>query len=268
MIEETIIICIITCASILLISPNDTERISRKINLQELVPSESIRILRKHDSDAFVQGLTYVSPYLYESTGLWGGASSVRVLSRETGETLKMTKLRQKEWFGEGLTAIPEQERLLQLTWKSRVAIYYDMNNLQEIEILNDFKTTAPKHEGWGVAYDENEKEIYVSDGTSNIYVRRLEDLNTNIRVLKTDIPYLNELEFANNELLANVWYQNQIVRLNPQTGDVIGWIRCDQLWGHQNHRHRVLNGIAWDKYERELYITGKNWTVVWVFPW
>ena len=258
--DEFIIICTITFLTIIIIPTS--------INRNELIPENSIRILRKHDSNAFVQGLAYVEPYLYESTGLYRGASSVRILSTKTGEIVKMTRLKRENWFGEGLTAIPERELLLQLTWKSRVAISYHMKNLTEIEIIKDFETTPPKHEGWGLAYDEKKREIYVSDGTSNVYVRSLDDLNTNIRVLRTDVHYLNELEFANDELLANVWYQKKIVRLNPQDGNVIGWGQCEKLWGHENHPHRVLNGIAWDKHNRELYITGKNWSVVWVFPW
>ena len=261
--QEIVIICIIVCLAIILVPS-----LEPVVNRDELIPKDAIRILRKHDPEAFVQGLAYVAPYLYESTGLYEGASSVRVLSPENGETLKITKLKNEQWFGEGLTAIPDLEVLLQLTWKSRVAISYHMSNLTEIEIIKNFETTSPRHEGWGLAYDEDEREIYISDGTSNVYVRSYDDLSTNIRVLRTQVRYLNELEFANGELLANVWYQKQILRLNPRDGKVIGWVRCDQLWGHQNHPHRVLNGIAWDKQQRELYVTGKNWSVVWVFPW
>lgn len=208
-----------------------------------------------HDAAAFTQGLVFYQGALYESTGL-NGASSLRKVELETGRVLKKLDI-PAQYFAEGLALF--NGRLWQLTWQNQVGFVYDQDSFQQ---LNTFNYTG---EGWGLAHDG--QSLILSDGTSQI---RFLDPN-NFQVQRTinvmdrgrAVIRLNELEYVNGEIFANVWFTDRVARINPQTGVVNGWIELSGLLAPQdtnNGRADVLNGIAYDAAADRLFVTGKLW--------
>jgi len=208
-----------------------------------------------HDPGAFTQGLVYVDGHLYESTGL-KGRSSIRMVDLSTGRVLQRYDL-PTEYFGEGLTTWGAN--LIQLTWKAETGFVYDRFSFA---LRRTFHYQA---EGWGLTHDE--KELILGDGTS---VLRFLD-PTSFREIKRisvhddkgqPLKNLNELEYIHGEIYANIWQTDQIVRISPHTGKVLGWI---DLSGLMDKRQRadpdaVLNGIAYDSKGDRLFVTGKLW--------
>ena len=211
-----------------------------------------------HDPNAFTQGLIYHQGVLYESTGLWG-RSSLRKVALTTGEVLQIKEL-DKRYFGEGLTLW--QEQLIQLTWRSNQGFVYQRKSF---EVLDTF--TYPT-EGWGLTHDG--KQLIMSDGTDKLYFlepttfKRLGSIAvffmTNDEE-KQPVKYLNELEYVENEIWANIWYQDVIARISPQTGEVLGWLDLAPLRTIvKMPKKDVLNGIAYDKSQKRIFVTGKLW--------
>ncbi|MEM8675554.1 MAG: glutaminyl-peptide cyclotransferase [Cyanobacteria bacterium P01_G01_bin.67] len=208
-----------------------------------------------HDPQAFTQGLIYDRGELYESTGL-RGRSSVRQVELATGKVLQINELEDR-YFGEGLTLW--QDRLLQLTWVSQTGFIYDRQTLQE---LGSFSYPT---EGWGLTHDG--QELIMSDGSDRLYFLDPETWQETRRIQVKDrrqsIDKLNELEYVQGEILANIWMSDRIARISPQTGLVLGWI---DLTGIINplptpQRDAVLNGIAYDEESDRLFVTGKLWS-------
>jgi glutaminyl-peptide cyclotransferase len=207
-----------------------------------------------HDPAAFTQGLVFHQGVLYESTGL-NGASSLRKVELETGRVLKRLDM-PAQYFAEGLVLF--NGRLLQLTWQNQVGFVYDQESFQQLSTFNYVG------EGWGLAHDG--QSLILSDGTSQI---RFLDPN-NFQVQRTlnvkdrgrDVIRLNELEYVNGEIFANIWFTDRIARINPQTGVVNGWIDLAGLLSQQDNNGRadVLNGIAYDAAADRLFVTGKLW--------
>jgi glutamine cyclotransferase len=215
-----------------------------------------------HDPGAFTQGLIYHNGFLYESTGLHG-ASSLRKVALETGKVLKRRDL-PKKYFGEGLALCGN--RLIQLTYQSRIGFIYDLD-LRQVGSFN-YPT-----EGWGLTCDGS--RLILSDGTATL---RWLDAGTfrvvkQITVVDGDRPVkrLNELEWVNGEIFANIWKTDRIARISPETGQVTGWIdlaglaRLAQAGGADSrsaptHATDVLNGIAYDAQGDRLFVTGKFW--------
>lgn len=208
-----------------------------------------------HDPNAFTQGLIYVDGHLYESTGL-NGRSSLRMVALTTGEVLQKHDLPQ-QYFGEGLT--DWGSTLIQLTWTSQVAFVYDRFSFS---LQRTFSYTG---EGWGLTHDET--NLILSDGTS--YLRFL-DPNT-FRVVRrihvTDdsghaVDKLNELEYIHNEIYANVWQTDEILRISPRTGKILARIDLTGIIDKSELRGEgaVLNGIAYDAAHDRLFVTGKLW--------
>ena len=210
-----------------------------------------------HDTTAFTQGLTYQNGFLYEGTGL-NGHSSLRKVRLETGEVIEKRAL-PPELFGEGIAVFDKE--IVQLTWLSHKGFIYD---------LNDFApngTFSYPGEGWGLAADH--RMFFMSDGTSIIRVldpktfqaRRHIDVSDNGR----PVTQLNELEFVNGELFANVWQTDRIARISPQSGKVLGWINLAGILSPMYRRspEAVLNGIAYDAQQKRLFVTGKLWPSV-----
>ena len=213
-----------------------------------------------HDPTAYTQGLTYVDGNLYESTGQYG-KSSLRRVELESGKVLQEIKLK-SDYFAEGLTSW--QNTLVQLTWKNGVGSIYDR---QTLRYLQSFPIVG---EGWGLTHDGT--KWFLSDGSSTL---RILDPATQ-RVVKTlkvrdagqPVPRLNELEYINGEIYANVWQSDRVVRISPQTGNVVGWTDlAGLLKGRQPGQTSVtgtdvdvLNGIAYDVVGQRLFVTGKNW--------
>lgn len=210
-----------------------------------------------HDPEAFTQGLFYREGFLYESTGLVG-KSSLRKVDLITGKVINKIKL-PDEYFGEGITYF--NNKIYQLTWKNQQGFIYDFKTLQ--------KTAAFSYEseGWGIASDG--KTIFMSDGTSNIQCRETNNLkinkSLNVRDGKIIIAGINELEFIDGEIWANIFTQNVIARISPHTGKVLGWIDLNLLYNQipKYHSVDVLNGIAYDKNNNRIFVTGKYWPYV-----
>lgn len=222
-------------------------------------PEYTFKIVRAfpHDPAAFTQGLVYHNGFLYEGTGL-NNRSSLRKVRLETGEVLQRVDLA-PEFFGEGITILNNQ--VVQLTWQSQVGFVY---NLEDFRLLGRFSYPG---EGWGLA--TNGREIFMSDGTDEIRVldprTLLEKRRFKVHDGTASIDQLNELEFVEGEIFANVWQTNRIARISPQRGKVAGWIDLTDLLSPMYHLESdaVLNGIAYDPKGKRLFVTGKLWPKV-----
>ncbi|NPU84278.1 MAG: glutaminyl-peptide cyclotransferase [Syntrophaceae bacterium] len=222
------------------------------------VPVRMARIVREypHDPEAFTQGLLFHQGFLYESTGLYG-RSAVREVAPESGAVLRIHRL-PGDRFGEGLARYGE--RLIQLTWRSRVLLVYDRKTFR---FLAEFP--YPR-EGWGLASDG--KRLMASDGTDRLYVLDPRTFRTLRSVAVTDagrpVDRLNELEFVDGRILANVWESDRIARIDPDSGRVEGWIDLAPLRERlRGTAAGTANGIAWDAAGRRLLVTGKNWPLL-----
>ncbi|XP_057508499.1 glutaminyl-peptide cyclotransferase-like [Actinidia eriantha] len=211
-----------------------------------------------HDPGAFTQGLLYGgNDTLFESTGLLG-QSSVRQVDLQTGKVQAHYKM-DDSYFGEGLTLLGE--RLFQVTWLENIGFIYDRNNLSKYE-----KFTHQMQDGWGLATDG--KILFGSDGTSILYQIDPQTLKViqkhTVKYKDHEVHRLNELEYVNGEIWANVWGTDCIARISHEHGGVLGWILLPSLRqglvadGYRNID--VLNGIAWDSERNRLFVTGKLW--------
>ncbi len=207
-----------------------------------------------HDRGAFTQGLLVRNGGFLESTGL-NGQSSLREVEMKTGRVLKQVSLA-PQYFGEGLAVIGD--RAFMLTWQHGKGFVYDADTFR---LEREFAYTG---EGWGLATDGT--SLILSDGTAQL--RFLDP--TTFAVTRTvevtsegkPVEHLNELEFIRGEVFANVWQENQIVRIDPATGVVRGLIDCSGLLPRTEIRPDtdVLNGIAYDAAADRLFLTGKRW--------
>jgi len=207
-----------------------------------------------HDQKAFTEGLVFEDGYLYEGTGIKGD-STLRKVDLETGEVLKVYHL-PTQFFGEGVTIW--EDTLIQLTWQSRIGFVYDKESFL---LLREF--TYPT-EGWGITHDG--KHLIMSDGTSTLYFLNPETFEEVRRIEVRDagrlVTHLNELEYIQGEVYANVWLTNRIARISPETGRVVGWIDLEGLLSTEDRLQPVdvLNGIAYDATHDRLFVTGKYW--------
>ncbi|MGH9384510.1 MAG: glutaminyl-peptide cyclotransferase [Vicinamibacterales bacterium] len=208
-----------------------------------------------HDPTAFTQGLLFADGELYESTGLQG-ESSLRRVELTTGRVLQQIKIA-NEYFAEGLTLVGDA--LVQLTWQSKVGFVYDRKTFARR------RTFSYQTEGWGLAYD-GASRLVMSDGSARLFYfdPKTFTLTKTITVRDSgrNIDRLNELEWVDDEIWANVWYTDRIARIAPSTGDVTGWVALDSLWPvpRRPSADHVLNGIAYDKSLRRVFVTGKRW--------
>mgnify|MGYP005843034621 CR=1 FL=1 len=221
------------------------------------VPLYTYRVVNSypHDSEAYIQGLVFEEGFFYEGTGRLG-QSSLRKVVIESGEVLQRIDLA-PVLFGEGITIFGEN--IIQLTWKSRVGFVYDKESFELIKMFS-YPT-----EGWGITYDGG--RLIMSDGTANLYFWEPETLAEIGRVEVTDngqpIVRLNELEYINGEIWANVWQTDRIARIDPDSGRVVGWIDLTGLLSAEDRAQQpvdVLNGIAYDAENDRLFVTGKLW--------
>jgi len=207
-----------------------------------------------HDPDAFTQGLVIREGFFYESTGGYG-KSSLRRIHVETGVIYLKEALPQK-LFGEGLAWF--QGMLFQLTWRSGVGRIYDGESFR---LKGEFSF---KGQGWGLTH--NGTHLIRSDGSNRLVFFDPHDFSKvgEIRVKAEGNPvrFLNELEFVKNEIWANVYQTDRIVRIHPESGEVTGWIDLTGLRPEKKGRdpEGVLNGIAFDPSEDRIFVTGKNW--------
>jgi glutamine cyclotransferase len=211
-----------------------------------------------HDALAFTQGLTFDDGFLYEGTGLVG-RSSLRRVELETGTVVASVPL-PEDWFGEGITVCGD--RLVQLTWRNGVGRVYDRRDLR---VLGDF---ALEGEGWGITWDGG--RLIVSDGTSTLRFLDPDTFATkgSVEVRESGVPVegLNELEFIDGRVYANVWPFDRLAVIDPGDGSVTGWADLSGLLASRpvSSSVDVMNGIAWDGAKDRLFVTGKLWP--WLF--
>ncbi len=212
-----------------------------------------VKAVYPHDPEAFTQGLAFHDGRLYEGTGQYG-RSSIRRIALPSGEAEAIQPLGEF-YFGEGITIF--DGKLHQLTWVNQVGFVYD---LETFERIGTFRYSG---EGWGLTDDG--KHLIMSNGTERIAFldpATYEVVRT-IRVRSEGRPIvrLNELEYVDGEIWANIWYEDRIARIDPRDGEVVGWIDASDVYpASERGREDVLNGIAYDPASRRLIITGKNW--------
>lgn len=210
-----------------------------------------------HDTKAYTQGLEYHDGFIYESTGEYG-KSSIRKVELTSGKVVQKLDL-PASLFGEGLTMV--EDKLIQLTWQENIGIVYDKNTFKKIK---EFPYQESK-EGWGLCFDG--ERLIKSDGTNRLYFLDKNSYKETgfIEVYndKGPVDLLNELEFIDGKVYANVYQTDVIVIINPTTGAVEAELNLIGLLPQSHYRQNetnVLNGIAYDKQHKRLFVTGKNW--------
>ena len=206
-----------------------------------------------HDTQSYTQGLFFNDGQLYESTGL-NGKSTFRVVDLQSGKPLKRFDF-DKKYFVEG--SVMFDGNLYILTWENRVVFIYDAETLE-------YKSTHRyARQGWGITTDG--KQLIASDGTANLYFMDSNlklDRKVLVKIGDKPVRWLNELEYIDGRIWANVYTSDEIVIINPRTGKVEGVIDCSGLLPRnlRTDNTDVLNGIAYNPEDGKVYLTGKNW--------
>jgi glutamine cyclotransferase len=219
-------------------------------------PVQVVRVLKRfpHDTGAFTQGLAYHQGQLYESTGNYG-QSTLRRVDLNSGRIAQQHALA-PHLFGEGI--VVQGDRIVQLTWRAGIGLIYRRDSFEPVARF------AYPGEGWGITADD--RAWIISDGSHQLRFIDPEDQRELRRVEVRDgarrIRRLNELEYIDGEVWANVWHRDYIVRIDPADGRVIGYLDLSDLRPDDRTlgREAVLNGIAWDAEGRRLFVTGKYW--------
>jgi glutamine cyclotransferase len=207
-----------------------------------------------HDPAAFTQGLVFEDGFLYEGTGL-NGRSSLRKVDLASGKVVQMCNL-SSEFFGEGITVYGD--RIFQVTWQSHLGFVYDRG---DFELLDTFEIAT---EGWGLTHDSS--NLILSDGTSKLHFIDPDTYEetgaVEVHDGGTQVSNINELEYVDGEVFANIWLTDLITRIDPASGLVIGWLDLNGLLEQfdGNASVDVLNGIAYDREGGRLFVTGKLW--------
>lgn len=220
------------------------------------VPVQGFKVVHSypHDPQAFTQCLFFHDGFLYEGTGL-RGRSTIRKVEIETGRVVQAVEL-PPEVFGEGISQWGD--RLIGITWQEQTAFVLD---LRSFKLWRKFNYPG---EGWGLTH--NAKELVMSDGSAEL--RFLDPLSfkelRRVRVTADGRPVdqLNELEWVEGEIFANVWQTDRIARIDPRTGRVTAWIDLAGILPDDQRLNAdaVLNGIAYDEKKKRLFVTGKLW--------
>ena len=226
------------------------------------VPVYKFEIVKSypHDPKAFTQGLVFLNGTLYEGTGGKDDDdffSSLRTVDLETGRVRKKIDL-DRDYFGEGIAIL--NNKIYQLTWRESTAFVYNLDDLSKI---GEFRYPG---EGWGLTTDGT--NLFMSDGTHVIRVVNPENFNTVRTITVNDdrgrpIPEINELEWVKDEIWANIWQSDWILRIDPKTGKLLGRIDMRKLVDDErdlNKKADVLNGIAYDAVGDRIFVTGKLW--------
>lgn len=236
-----------------------TASISLRLKANKAPKQLKYRVIKSypHDIDAYTQGLFFHNGYLIESTGQ-KGYSSLRRVDLETGKILQSVNL-DSEFFGEGATYYKGE--IYQITWTSRKGFVYN----PETFAVN--RTFSYLTQGWGLTTVDD--KLVMSDGSNVLYflvpetfseIKKIEVYND-----KGPVNQLNELEYINGKIYANIYQTDNIVIINPQTGMVEAEVNFANIL-HPSDRHRnidVFNGIAWDQKNNRLFVTGKHWPKV-----
>lgn len=220
------------------------------------VPVYGYRMLQAypHNRGAFTQGLVMANGALYESTGI-NGRSTLRRVDLESGE-VKQSRSLPRQYFGEGMAVLGD--RIIQLTWRSGVIFVYDRDTFTLL------RTVVYNAEGWGLTSDG--RQLIASDGSAILRFLDPETFEELRRVEVKDsagpVTKLNELEYVDGRILANVWQTERIAIIDPASGRVNGWLDLAGLLTAEEGTEGVdvLNGIAHDPRTGRLYVTGKLW--------
>lgn len=210
-----------------------------------------------HSTEAYTQGFQYVDGFFWEGTGGYG-SSSLRKIDASTGAVLKRIDLA-RSYFGEGITLLGD--KIYQLTWHERKAFVYNKDSFKKVATFDYIG------EGWGITTDG--EKLYMSNGSDVITVRdaaTFEPERTfSVKLSGRKIAYINELEWIEGEIWANVYMTNEIIRINPADGTIVGIINLEGLQSPSdvNYNTDVLNGIAYDKETGRIWVTGKNWNKI-----
>jgi glutaminyl-peptide cyclotransferase len=210
-----------------------------------------------HDTGAYTQGLQLYQGKLYEGTGDYE-ASSLRITDWKTGKVEKKHMMGSDKIFGEGISILNGQ--LYQLTWQNKLVYVYNINNIEK-----PLKSLQWPFEGWGVT--NNGTDLIISDGSSNLYFVNPADMKVRNTISVTDsrgpIRDLNELEYIDGYVYANVYQTPTIIKIDPESGQVKGKMSFENLLSQEDvvpGRTDVLNGIAYDSTSKTMLITGKRW--------
>jgi glutamine cyclotransferase len=220
-------------------------------------PIATLKVVKEypHDAVAFTQGLVIRDGILNESTGLYG-RSTVRQVDLATGKVENYVKFDDRT-FGEGMTILGDE--IFVVTWQNKTGYVLDRKTLAS---KRSFRYAG---EGWGLTDDG--KQLILSDGTAMLRFLDPQDGRVLKRLPVRDgdrlVEKLNELEYIDGMIYANIWFSRRIARIDAATGKVLGWIDATPLWQHVdlgNPQEDVLNGIAYDRDSKKLYVTGKRW--------
>lgn len=207
-----------------------------------------------HNTRFFTQGLLVHDGYLYEGTGRYG-ESALMQLRLDDGEVLKRKELGSR-YFGEGIAVAGD--RIFQLTWRENMVFEHDLETFDSVG--SHYLPT----EGWGLTWDG--EHLIVSDGSDRLFFYDPDGFqqvrSVTVTIQGRPVRYLNELEYIDGEVWANVWTSNEIVRIDPATGEIRSVVDLNGLREQTSARDSdaVLNGIAWDEERRRLLVTGKLW--------
>lgn len=238
-------------------SDKEQKQISETDSLQI---NYNIRSLWPHDPEAFTQGLLIHKGELFESTGQFG-TSWIGVVDINTGKVDKKVVL-DNRYFGEGIAIL--NNKIFQLTWQNKVGFVYDLKT------FNKIKEWTYNSEGWGLTHDN--VNLIMSDGSDKLHYLDTVTLDILKTVKVTDdkgpVKNLNELEYIEGFVFANVWQTNIILKIDPATGKVVGRLDLSQLASDARKaspKIDVLNGIAWHPDTRSFLVTGKNWPNIYI---
>ncbi len=212
-----------------------------------------------HDTSAYTQGLEIYKGKLYESTGDFKN-SSIRIIDIKTGKVVHKHMMGSSDIFGEGITIF--KDKIYQLTWKNNLVNVYDIKNIDK-----PIKTFTWPYEGWGITH--NDTDLIISDGSANLFFVNPDDFKVKSSRQVTDnigpVKEINELEYFDGYVFANVYGSDIIIKIDPSNGHVVGIINLKGIIqqyakGFIPDDNEVLNGIAWDSANKKMYITGKRW--------
>lgn len=231
-----------------------------KSNITPMSLSYKLVNVFPHDANAYTQGLSFTQGKLLESTG-GKGTSQLKWVDLSSGKTLQSTNL-PEQYFGEGCLKIGD--KIIMLTWQENIGFIFDAKTFKQIGTF----PYQNSREGWGLAFDGT--HILRSDGTNRIWLMDAETYmeKSYIEVYDQNGPveYLNELEFINGKIFANVYLTNKIVVIDPQSGaveatlDLSALVPKNYFKTSDEEQNNVLNGIAWDEKTKRLFVTGKKW--------
>lgn len=214
----------------------------------------TIKMTYEHDAEAFTQGLVFHGNKVFESTGTEG--SWIAEVNLENGLQNKKVVL-DPEYFGEGITIL--NNKVYQLTWRHKHGFIYDVETFRQIGHFNY------DSEGWGITTDQ--KHLIMSDGTNKLYYLDTLTFKPQKTLAIKDngmkVEKLNELEYINGYIFANQWETNYILKINPQTEQVVGRLDLSSLAAEIKRNHPeadVLNGIAYNPATGDILVTGKRW--------